>query len=95
MILFFKHLHQKMIGRVFLKVLMKYEVSPMQLELWMGNTKLSGTLYHNYKGVYSMVLLAVCDVDYCFTMYDFGNYGSNNDSGVLANSTFRTRLKSN
>ena len=56
--------------------------------------KLSDTLYHSYKGVYSMVLLAVCDVDYCFTMYDFGSYGSNNDSGVLANSTIRTRLKS-
>ena len=47
------------------------------------------------KGVYSMVLLPVCDVDYCFTIYDFGSYGSNNGNGVLANSTFRERLESN
>ena len=42
-----------------------------------------------------MVLLAVCDVDYCFTIYDFGSYGSKNDNGVLANSTFGKRLESN
>ena len=34
-----------------------------------------------------MVLLAMCDANYCFTLFNFGNYGSNNDSGVLANST--------
>ena len=33
--------------------------------------KLSGTLYHNYKDSFSMVLLAVCDADYCFTLFDF------------------------
>ena len=48
--------------------------------------KLSGTLYYNYKGFFSMVLLAICDANYCFTLFDLGQYGSNNDSGVLANS---------
>ena len=33
-----------------------------------------------------MVLLAICDAKYCFTMCDVGQYGSNNDSGVLLNS---------
>ena len=47
---------------------------------------LSGTLYYNYKGFFSMVLLAICDANYCFTLFDLGQYGSNNDSGVLANS---------
>ena len=42
-----------------------------------------------------MVLLAVCNVDYCFTMYDFRSYESKNDSAVLANSTFGKRLESN
>ena len=48
--------------------------------------KLSGTLYHNYKGFFSIVLLAVCDANYCFSMFDLGQYGSNNDSGVLVHS---------
>ena len=46
----------------------------------------TGTLYHNYKGFFSLVLLAICDAKYCFTYVDVGQYGSNNDSGVLANS---------
>ena len=58
-------------------------------------TKLSGTLHHNYKGFFSMVLLSVCDADYCFTLFDFGSYGSNNDSGVLANSHLEKGLESN
>ena len=47
---------------------------------------LTGTLYHNYKGFFSMVLLAVCDADCCFTLFGFGSYGSGNDCGVLSNS---------
>ena len=44
------------------------------------------TLWHNYKGFFSMVLLAVCDARYCFSFLEVGKYGSNNDSGVLKNS---------
>ena len=32
-----------------------------------------------------MVLLAVCDADYYFTLFDFDSYGSN-DWGMLSNS---------
>ena len=55
--------------------------------------KLSGTLYHNCKGSFSMVLLAVCDTDYCFTLFDFGSYRSKNDCGVLANSLLEKGLE--
>ena len=48
--------------------------------------KLSGTLYYNYKGFFSIVLMALCGANYCFTLFDLGQYGSNNDSGILANS---------
>ena len=33
-----------------------------------------------------MVLLTACDAKYCFTMFKVGQYGNNNDSGVLLNS---------
>ena len=55
--------------------------------------KNGGTLYHNYKGFFSLVLLVVCDADYCFTMFDVGEYGSNNDSGILANSIMGKRFE--
>ena len=57
--------------------------------------KLAGALYHNYKGFSSMVLLAVCDADYIFTLFDFGSYGSNDDCGALSNSLMGEGLETN
>ena len=48
--------------------------------------KFSGIQYYNYKGFFSLVLMAICDANYCFTLFDVGQFGSNNDSGILANS---------
>ena len=33
-----------------------------------------------------MVLLAVCNADYSFTLFDYSSYESNNGCGVLLNS---------
>ena len=55
----------------------------------------SGTLYHNYKGTFSIVLLAVCEAKYNFTLVDVGQYGSNNDSGVLAQSKISSSFENN
>ena len=49
--------------------------------------KLIGTLYHNYKGFFY--------ADYCFKLFDFGSYGTNNECGVLANSLLGKGLESN
>ena len=53
----------------------------------------SGTLFHNYKGFFSLVLMAICDANYCFTLIDVGDYGSNNDSGVLSRSKMGCRFE--
>ena len=48
----------------------------------------SGSSFYNYKGTFSIVLLAVCDARYCFMLLDIGDAGRHSDGGVLANSTF-------
>ena len=47
----------------------------------------SGSLYFNYKGFFSIVLMAICDARYVFSQVNIGSYGSNNDSGLFRNST--------
>lgn len=48
--------------------------------------KNTGSLYYNYQGWFSIVLMAVCDASYNFTLVDIGQYGSTNDSSVLNSS---------
>ena len=57
--------------------------------------QLSGSIYHNYKGFFSIVLLAVCDAKYCLILFDLGQYGSNNDSWILANSQMGQMFEKN
>ncbi|KAL2102070.1 hypothetical protein ACEWY4_003831 [Coilia grayii] len=53
----------------------------------------SGSLFYNYKGTYSVVLLAVVDAEYCFRVVDVGAYGRTSNGGVLANSNFGQKLQ--
>ena len=55
--------------------------------------KNSGTNFHNYKGFFSFILLAVCAARYNFTFYDVGQYGSTNDNGALNQSEFGKLFK--
>jgi len=53
----------------------------------------SGSLYYNYKGFFSIVLLAIANADFQFTAVDIGAYGSESDSGILWRSEIGKSLK--
>ena len=48
----------------------------------------SSSMFYNYKGYFSINLIALVDADYRFTYVDVGNFGSNGDSGVFKASAF-------
>lgn len=45
----------------------------------------SGTLYHDFKKQFSIVLLGICDSNYRFTYVNVGDYGSISDGGIFRN----------
>lgn len=54
----------------------------------------SGSQFFNYKGTFSLVLLAVVDAHHCVRVIDVGGYGRTSDGGILANSAFGQALRS-
>ena len=57
--------------------------------------KNSGSVYHNYKGFFSIILLGVVDADYKFTWVDVGANGSTSDCAVFNNSDLKASLENN
>ncbi|XP_069595663.1 uncharacterized protein [Ranitomeya imitator] len=55
----------------------------------------SGSLYHNYKKYFSIVLMAIADARYRFVAVDIGAYGWTNDSRVFKESNIGKCLYSN
>lgn len=53
----------------------------------------SGSLYYNYKHFFSVVLLAVCDVNFVFTFIDVGSYGKASDSTVYKESELFKKIQ--
>ncbi|XP_077257588.1 uncharacterized protein LOC143894823 isoform X2 [Temnothorax americanus] len=52
----------------------------------------SGTLFYNYKKYYSIVLMAVADHLYIFTLVDIEAYGGNSDGGIFSDSQIGLNL---
>ena len=53
----------------------------------------SGSLYHNYKGFFSIVMLAVVDADYKFRWIDVGTEGSCSDTQIFNESQPRYKIE--
>lgn len=55
----------------------------------------SGSLYFNYNGTFSIVLMAMADHDYKFPFIDTGSCGSISDSGIFEKSALYEVIEQN
>ncbi|XP_064642854.1 uncharacterized protein LOC135497078 [Lineus longissimus] len=57
------------------------------------NPSNTGSMFYNYKGFPSIVLMALSDADSCFILVDCGQYGRVCDAGVFQNSVISELLE--
>jgi hypothetical protein len=55
----------------------------------------SGSLFYNYKHLFSILVLALVGANYCFIALDVGAVGKSSDSNVCKNKNIGRKLKSN
>ena len=53
----------------------------------------SGSLYHNYKGFFSVVLMALIDVDYRFRRENVGTVGSCSDAQIFNDTELKEKIE--
>lgn len=56
---------------------------------------MSGSLFYNYKNYFSIVLLAIVDVNYKFIYIDVGAFGKEADSTIFEKTPFYKKLENN
>ena len=54
----------------------------------------SGSVFYNYKGLFSIILLAVVDMDYKFMWVDIGANGSTSDCAMFNDSKLKEGFES-
>ena len=59
----------------------------------MKKPKKSGSDYYNYKGIFSLVLLALVNAEYRFPGIDCGSSGSCSDAQIFSRSSLREKIK--
>ena len=57
--------------------------------------KKAGSIYYNYKGFHSIIILALVDAEYKFVWVDIGANGSAGDAQVFNRSEFRESIENN
>ncbi|KAG8314593.1 hypothetical protein J6590_108498 [Homalodisca vitripennis] len=55
----------------------------------------SGSLFFNYKGSFSIVLMGIADANYCFLYANIGCQGRISDGGVFRQTSFYQKLQKN